>query len=92
MKHKIKIKYDGKWPNLCSGNLIIVIDGRVWPFPDYCLSSGGEVFRDNNDDFKVTEGKWSISDWPDSFPDELKEPVVEAINEEISWGCCGGCV
>jgi len=26
---EITIKYDGKWPNLCSGHLIVDIDGKT---------------------------------------------------------------
>lgn len=42
----IKIEYDGKYPNLCRGNLKITIDGVLWDFGYYALRSGGEVLRD----------------------------------------------
>jgi len=88
----IIIYYDGKYPNLCSGNLTVTIDGIVWDFPDYCMCTGGSVWFDKEWNDYVAEGEWSISTWPENFPEELKEIVVEKINEEIPHGCCGGCV
>ena len=88
----IEIKYDGKYPNLCSGNLIVVVDGEKWKFPSYCLSSGGYVSFDDDWNEEVGEGKWSVSDWPQNFPENIKNDVLEAINEHIPHGCCGGCV
>ena len=89
---KIEIKYNGAYPNLCSGQLVVIIDETEWAFPDYCLSSGGGVYFDENWGEEIRSGPWSVSSWPDDFPEELKEAVLEAINSEISHGCCGGCV
>ena len=91
----IVVKYDGEYPNLCSGNLIVIINGKEWKFPDYCLSSGGSVTGGPPDwDFEIETGPWSIMDWPERFPDDeyLKLNVIEAVNSSISWGCCGGCI
>lgn len=88
----IEIRYDGRFPNLCRGNLVVVIDGKVWEFPPYCLCSGGSVWFDKDWTDHVEDGPWSIDEWPEGFPEEDKEAVVERINEEIPWGCCGGCV
>jgi len=88
----IKIEYDGKYPNLCSGDLSIIIDGKKWKFPDYCLYSGGYVSFNKDWDEEVGEGPWSILDWPNGFPDNLKKAVLDIINKQIPHGCCGGCV
>ena len=88
----IKIEYDGAYPNLCSGALIVTIGGKRWEFPPYCLSSGGSVWFDENWLEHVSSGAWSVSDWPDGFPEELKKAVEDAVNDEIPNGCCGGCV
>jgi hypothetical protein len=88
----IKIQYDGAYPNLCSGNLIVTIDSKQWIFPPYCLSSGGSVSFDDDWNEEVTDGDWSIREWPDNFPEKFKENIVDAVNEHIPHGCCGGCV
>ena len=92
----IVVKYDGEYPNLCSGNLIVIIDDKEWEFPDYCLSSGGHICGGAHTDWDMwtTEGPWSIIDWPEGFPDDkyLKLNVIEAVNSSIRWGCCGGCI
>lgn len=88
----ITIHYDGRFPNLCSGRLIAVIDGAQWIFPEYCLSSGGSVYFKENWEEVVTSGPWSITRWPPDFPEDLKKPVLDAVNAEVPHGCCGGCV
>lgn len=90
---KLEFKsYDGDYPNLCSGTLIMSLDGEDIVFPDFCLSSGGSVWFDEDWNEHVEDGMWSIDDWPEGFPEELKPVALELVNENISYGCCGGCV
>lgn len=91
MEHEIEIKYDGEYPNLCMGHLIVIVDGIEYDFGEYCLSSGGSVTFDEEWNETVTKGEWSV-DFPENFPCDLKEEVLDKINEEIPHGCCGGCV
>ena len=42
----IKIEYDGKYPCLCMGHLVVWIDDVKWDFGSYSLSSGGNIHRD----------------------------------------------
>ena len=88
----IKVQYDGGFPNLCSGKLVLIIDGNEWVFPDYCLSSGGGVSFNDDWEENVTLGEWSISDWPKDFPEDLKGAAEDAVNSNVDYGCCGGCV
>jgi len=88
---KIEVKYDGEWPNLCSGHLILTVDGKVFDFGEFCLSSGGCVYSDG-DDYKISTGKWTVNVWPDDFPEDIKDYAVFRINQEIPHGCCGGCI
>lgn len=88
----IRIEYDGIYPNLCSGTLIVYVGEKRWKFPECCLDSGGSVTFDEKWNGNVEEGPWDIDEWPDGFPEELKETVLEMINDEIPFGCCGGCV
>lgn len=89
----ITISYDGAWPNLCSGRLIVTIDNITWDFGQYVLSSGGRVcFDDDWSNAHIEEGPWGVNEWPDDFPENLKALVIDAINSEITHGCCGGCI
>jgi len=87
------IDYDGSYPTLCMGELIVTIAGRAWVFPPNCLQSGGyaQVGNDVEEDY-VASGPWSICKWPVGFPDEWKEDTTAAVNDKIPWGCCGGCI
>ena len=88
----IQIDYDGEYPNLCSGQLNITILGKVWEFPEYCMASGGSVSFTGDWEEEIEDGPWSIDNWPEGFPEELKRDVLESVNSKIPWGCCGGCV
>ena len=86
------VSYDGSYPNLCSGNLVLKLDEEEWIFPDYCMSSGGTVSFDKDWSETVTDGPWTISNWPEGFPEDAKEFATEVVNISIPHGCCGGCV
>ena len=88
----IRIEYEGCYPNLCSGDLVVFVDGTRYIFPKYCLSSGGSVSFDSNWGEIIEEGPWSISDWPEDVSEELKQDIIDAVNSQIPLGCCGGCV
>lgn len=88
----IKINYNGAYPNLCRGELIVTIGGKDWKFPDYCLESGGSVSFDEDWQEHVSEGAWNITGWPEDFPEDMKQKVVDAVNSQVEYGCCGGCV
>lgn len=93
MKERLKfISYDGKYPNLCSGTLVMELDGKKVHFPSYCLSSGGSVTFDSDWCEHVTQGKWTIKEFPDNFPEELKKYATKLVNRNVEYGCCGGCV
>ena len=90
----IKIKYDGAYPNLCSGHLEVWINDIYYDFGKYCLISGGCIMRDEDWDMWAEKGPWEIDkdSYPKDFPEEYKEKLLEVINEELQWGCCGGCI
>jgi len=95
---EIKIEYDGAYPNLCSGELKVIVKlgvpllKKVWVFPSHCLRSGGSVSFDMEWNESVESGPWDIDAWPEGFPEELKQDTVDAVNAFIPYGCCGGCV
>jgi hypothetical protein len=86
------VSYDGEYPNLCRGTLILNLDGKDVVFPPYCLSSGGSVWFTADWQEVVESGEWSISDWPKDFPRELYSLAEQLVNDNVSPGCCGGCV
>ena len=89
---QIKIKYDGAFPNLCSGHLEVWVGDKYYDFGEDALSSGGGVSFDEDWNEKVWSGEWDIEEYPKDFPMEYKDDLLEVINKEIPWGCCGGCV
>lgn len=90
----IKIKYDGEYPNLCSGRLEVWINDTYYDFGEHCLISGGCILSDDDWDMWAEKGPWRINEdgFPENFPEEYKEKLLEVINEELQWGCCGGCI
>jgi len=83
------ISYDGSFPNLCSGELVIEVNGKVYK-GGFTLCSGGSVSFTEDWQEVVTQGEWSVS-----VPDELEEyqkEIEELVNDNVRWGCCGGCV
>jgi len=86
------VSYDGSYPNLCSGTLIMKIDDELWKFPSYSLYSGGNVWFDAEWSEHVERGSWGISYWPENYPEDTKETTIELVNANVNYGCCGGCV
>jgi len=92
---KVRLTYDGKYPNLCAGTLCIVLvdeySTATWDF-GRCLHSCGNCYWDNVlNDWDTSDGPWTIDVWPNMFPMEHKQLVLDAVNAQIRFGCCGGC-
>lgn len=100
-EHVKFISYDGKYPNLCSGRLVLEIDGERIAFSnDYSKKtfkdyepfweSGGCCCRGNN--YTPSHDEWKIiyDDIPDKFKKYVYE-IDEVFNENVDYGCCGGC-
>lgn len=100
------VSYDGAYPNLCSGTLVLKINGVEAKFHysfdnnkdkgEYSefWSSGGVVSFDENWMEEVTQGPWRFSP-SGSFPEELKaigDELIAVFNDHVPYGCCGGCV
>jgi hypothetical protein len=91
-KRSVVVEYDGEFPNLCSGTLRVTIDAVCWVFQSFCMVSGGDVTFDDDWEECVSSGEWSINRWPDGFPEDCKQVVLDAVNSTVEHGCCGGCV
>ena len=88
------VSYTGKYPNLCSGILTLEIDGVEYTFgsrygfKEFWCSGGGIT-----SDYESTiEGEWQIdvNDLPEQFRKYAQE-IDRVFNENVEWGCCGGC-
>lgn len=101
------VSYDGKYPNLCSGELILKVDGAFEHFcsgyregeelhkhPSLWATGGGCGFI--NGDYSneyVDTAPWIIDG--DYLPEHLKPfagEIEELFNSNVSHGCCGGCL
>ena len=90
MESRVKfISYDGKYPNLCRGILTVEIEGKIISIPRYSCSSGGSVTWDEQWNFYIERGPWTVN-VPDQYAD-YKEEIEECMNANVKWGCCGGC-
>ena len=83
------VSYSGSYPNLCSGNLVLKIDGELVNL-GRCLCSGGSVWFDDYCSEHIEEGEWSV-DVPEQYK-HLEDEITAVVNENVEYGCCGGCV
>jgi hypothetical protein len=86
------VSYNGAYPNLCAGTLVLRADGVEYTFPHYCMASGGGVWFDKDWSEHVDSGPWMINKFPDNFPKELIQEAIDVVNDNVPYGCCGGCV
>lgn len=88
------VSYNGKYPNLCSGTLVIKVDGKQYELR-YILSSGGCLYENPEWGLATKKGPWSIDTWGLEDHPELMQYVdelTELVNKHIPQGCCGGCI
>jgi hypothetical protein len=94
MESNVKfISYDGDYPCLCYGTLVIEVKGKVYELKNVLVSGGSVWFDPEECSFDVVQGEWEISDI--FLPDELKpyiDEITEVVNCEVPYGCCGGCI
>lgn len=89
MKHNIIFMgYDGEYPNLCIGTCVLKINGELYEFE---LVSGGDTWFDNDWNEHIEYGPWRLSECPSNLKD-MEEEILEVINNNIPYGCCGGCI
>lgn len=96
------VDYTGAYPCLCFSEVTLKIDGKIVEFCKYKddveetgkpylrLSSGGEAWVDTEGESFVRQAPWEID--LDSRYAELEDEILEVINNNIPWGCCGGCI
>ena len=83
------IKYDGKYPNLCSGILTLEINGKKRK--DIKIRTLGNAgFTKDWNEF-VQLGEWEIDELPEDLQ-YLELEIEKIVNENVPLGCCGGCL
>ena len=87
------VSYDGKWPCLCSGTLIIKVDGKTYSF-NHAMISGGCIMGGPSTDWDMwsEEGDWKIDLEEHPELEQYKEEIEKVVNENVEHGCCGGCI
>lgn len=100
------VHYDGAYPNLCNGVLILRIDEEIYSFGGYGYAddpdkqfpsfweTGGscEIDYETQTEY-VTVGDWLVDE--DALPEFLKpyaQQLIEIFKENVIQGCCGGCI
>lgn len=84
------ISYDGKYPNLCRGTLVLEKDGKQYQL-QRCLRSGGSVYLDEQYNATVTTGSWMVVNLPKEL-EPFHDEIEQLVNDNVEHGCCGGCV
>ena len=92
------IEYTGGFPNLCTGILVLEVDGEIYEFgchPDLFMpfwdSGGSCICRDGEE--LVRRRAWTVD--INVLPEELKkyaDEIERVFNENVEPGCCGGCI
>lgn len=85
------VSYDGENPNLCSGTLIVKVDGEERKV-NCKLISGGSIKCNKNWDCIVEQGAWTIEFKDYAFSKKEQKYITKLVNKNVPFGCCGGCI
>lgn len=87
------VSYDGKWPCLCYGTLIIKVNGKTYSFKE-AMISGGRIMGGPSTDWDMwsEQGDWEINLEEHPELEQYKEEITKVVNENVEHGCCGGCI
>ena len=95
------IKYDADGLSWCKGKLIVELNGKVVKFGygidcDYepFWESGGEIIELDDGRLTAVGGPWKKETYT-TVPVEIEpyiDELINCMNENIEYGCCGGCI
>ena len=84
------ISYDGRWPNLCFGTLIIKADGKTYRL-EGVMVSGGCIMGGPSTDWEMwaEHGDWKIDleDYPElkKYEEEITKVVNDKCTTRLLW-------
>lgn len=92
------ISYNGKYPNLCNGELRLRINGedvllnneKRFGYPISILISGGSTGFGADGEEYVERGEWDVK-VPEAYAC-YADQIRKVVNENVEYGCCGGCL
>lgn len=84
------ISYDGCYPALCVGTLVIKVDGKIYELRNI-LGSGGWICIDDDVEYAHEEPWFFEHDLPAELM-SYEEEILRVVNENVPFGCCGGCI
>lgn len=97
------VEYTGKYPNLCSGILTLKINGVVAKFgnvyksktalyPRFWCSGGNCGFSNGYMESYINRGEWLYDGGLPHFLKRYEGEIMRVFNENVPYGCCGGCL
>lgn len=93
-KHKVRVEYDGKYPNKCSGLLSIWLNDELVYSKNHCCFSTGVCYIDpegnpcvETGDLIWEPGQETTSAWWYPFVEKIVNDYLDGIDV-----CCGGCL
>lgn len=99
------VNYTGRYPNLCSGVLTLLVNGKEMTFgpdwkgaelPKFWISGGSCGFAGKgwtNEYVNIDRWIWNVLE-ADKLKEFLpyKDELMEIFNLNVPFGCCGGCL
>lgn len=85
------VSYSGAYPVLCDGVLTLRVDGEIVTVPR-ALVSGGCVRFDNDWLEHIEKAAWELAPHVPQWMRDNEKDILDIVNHNVPWGCCGGCV
>ena len=94
VNHVEFVSYDGRYPNFCSGELVLVINGMTHYFGNHYYDHQDETHHKAfwSKNWLDMEGEWEIDCL--ELPEFLRPYAHEidcTFNANVARRCCGGC-
>lgn len=79
--------YEKEWA-LCGSTVVLKINDQEIEF-HRILGSGGSVSWGDEDEINI--GPWCVGNLPE-YLEKYEDEITKVINDNVDWGCCGGCI